>query len=73
MTDQPEEIYGHVALHIDQVVNLARVLQTVIEMEKQEPIEGDQIGALATALLRAGEDAISSFEAHYHPSAGLSL
>ena len=69
----PEELYGHVALQIDQVTNLARVLQTVIEMEKQEPLEGDQVGALATALLRAGEDAISSFEAHYHPSAEASL
>ncbi|MEM7470261.1 MAG: hypothetical protein AAF340_02845 [Pseudomonadota bacterium] len=65
-TDQ--EVFGHVAAYVNQAANLARALETLIEVEKQEPLEGDQIGALSKAILRASEDISSLFEAYYHPS-----
>lgn len=68
-----DEVFGHVAIYLDQVLNLSRALQTVLEAEREAPIEGDQVTALAKALERASEDAQSVFEAYYHPKAGQAL
>lgn len=65
MTGSDLEVYGHVAGYLDQVLDLSRALQTILEVEKTEPLEGDQPKALAKALERASEDALSVFEAHY--------
>lgn len=66
--DDAGDAFGAVALYMDQVLNLSRALQTVLEMEANEPLEGDQVGALTKAVTRAAEDAQSMFEAHFHPS-----
>ncbi len=61
------EMWGEVALHLDQVANLSLALQNALEEEMQGPVQGNIPGALAVAIQRATEDARSIFEAHYHP------
>lgn len=61
------EVWGQVALHLDQIQNLSRALQNALEDELAGPVQGNIPGALAVAIERATEDAKSMFEAHYHP------
>ncbi|MEO0667581.1 MAG: hypothetical protein AAFZ99_06660 [Pseudomonadota bacterium] len=66
-TERELEVWGAVALHLDQVENLSRALQNALEAELAGPVQGNIPGALALAVLRATEDAKSAFEARYHP------
>lgn len=61
------EVWGKMALHLDQIENLSRALQNALEAEMSGPTQGNIPGAVAIAIQRATEDARSAFEAHYHP------
>ncbi|MEM9150512.1 MAG: hypothetical protein AAGB19_08670 [Cyanobacteria bacterium P01_F01_bin.3] len=67
MTCAPEH-YGHVALQLDQIKSLTQALHLALEAESTKPLQGNVPGALSVALERAADDALSLFEAYYHPA-----
>lgn len=62
-----DEAFGEVALALDQVRNLTLALQTVLEVECEDPLEGHQAGALALAIQHAAEYAQSVFLRRFDP------
>lgn len=62
---------AHFAASLTRNVNLAQLLCDLLDVETEAPPKGDQVRALAVALLRAQEDALSLHEAYAPFSEGV--